>query len=331
MLDDYFSENFGGNTVKVDQTLQATFELNSLSDTKGLATISKSDSIKIDEVVTTNASSTEHAAFSLSDLANQYLSGSNSASSFMPMPMPTPATNMGSTDKLSNTGFAPQSYGDKPISTSVKTNGESLFQLSLENLLNKNQSRPRTIFSRSSHNSESGLGEDVRSSREAMTPTSFKMPNFNELKLIPPNYLAKLNDDKRLELLKHLFIITDKSTFGDILSLNGGGRLSDSLSTFKLVENATNEHIEDEFNYSTQKSRFKRKLRRAAKTTSTDSEIENDKPTKKAKASDKLVVAGSRTKSSKKRMEALKAFDFSVPSPDDVVFAKQKLAFKRFK
>lgn len=360
LLNSFFSSS---NSTKMTTTTTSNnkeFDLNDLidseltsanSNTNAFLTRTKSISICFD---TSNASapntntikSSQHSE-SLKDLANEYLASTNSSS--------TTALNesnlLNNNKDISLLSSSLVEMIDHEFSQRFNINAETNEQpIDLNNLLLNNQNRLKRKSSLSmSINNCSSMG----SSNSSLTNLAQHQHHVNKE---PLKLLTSAKQDKRhvSECLRNIFALKDMSTFGKFLTtttdknyLNSENVLtfnyrtqSDANNKSQIVRATKRKRIVIDYDLEVLKRREKAKAT-AANTIKTNSSSKKQKVKESENGDDLDAATVTTIKKIKKQEKAnvasvikpIKAFDFSIPSPDDVVIAKQKFAFKniRFK
>ena len=318
LFDDFFS--FGSTTTTTTTAKPVKFDLSETAD---------------ESKNRLNESFRESGGeLSLSDLANQHLSTTNSK-------------HLDFHHSHTDTSDLTKKKLDKRADPTTTTTS----QINLESLVIKKQKPNLPAHLSASLKSDSELERKATDHLESKPV---------DIKLIPADHVASLA--KNRELLNAFYSVCETSSFGDIFSsfLDSIDLECDVVSfrrQFHLIVNKTNKLIENEFKYSSQVERFRRtsKKKHTFEEHTATMEVDDDnsttmKPAKKSKPNESqtttVVVVNNKKKSTQKsssssskssksssssKSDVIVPFDFSIPSPDDVVIAKQKLSFKRFK
>lgn len=336
LLDSFFSKNF-------DE--KPSVQTNNQTENKTpIKNRTKSISFSVATTSTTPFNqNAEDVSFSLSDLANEFLATNKSQSDLAESSEPPLASSLIDlidyefNKKLSVSGTISDSYDNFFESTSYDSNADKLVDLCRDGLLIHNSSNlNKNLIS----GSETQM---LSTSVSSTTSQSSSMHSSKEIKfIIHKSQPASLN----------LFEIENKSKdFGDFLSSQNQN----------CLKNITNQIFEDKFSYSNQinmslsgKSNRKKlnidlnedessfKTPNSAKVSSNKKKksSSNDTPKRKLASSsnkDSNSMTGVKkyiqSSSTNNMTNSIKIFDFSIPSPDDIVIAKQRFAFKnmRFK
>lgn len=224
-------------------------------------------------------------AFSLSDLASEYLSNMTPSSTHTPL------------------GSSLADLIDNEFSKRLSINEdfeEKKVDLKENLIINK---RDRARFS---------IGSDLASSSFSSTTSAKNEPiSLNKIHFVPT--VREILSDMQINTL---FKLDLESKIGDFLSLEK-----------YLKQNISNISFEDIFSYDKQKN-FASNNRTKRNKILIDLSHEQAKKCVKKSLKQKSNLPSSSNSASK-----IKIFDFSIPSPDDIVLAKQKFAFKnmRFK
>jgi hypothetical protein len=360
LLNSFFSSSDSTKMTTTTTSNNKEFDLNDLidseltsanSNTNAFLTRTKSISICFD---TSNASApnnntikcSQHSE-SLKDLANEYLASTNSSS--------TTALNesniLNNNKDISLLSSSLVEMIDHEFSQRFNINAETNEQpIDLNNLLLNNQNRLKRKSSLSmSINNCSSMG----SSNSSLTNLAQHQHHVNKE---PLKLLTSIKQDKRHvnECLRNIFALKEMSTFGKFLTRTANKNYleSENVLTFnyrtqsdannksQMVRATKRKRIVIDYDLEVFKRREKAKAT-AANTIKTNSSSKKQKVKESENCDDLDAATVTTIKKIKKQEKAnvvsvikpIKAFDFSIPSPDDVVIAKQKFAFKniRFK
>ena len=277
-------------------------------------------------------------AFSLSDIATEFLSLSS--------------TNNNSVYSSNNNLIVDLIDHEFNKQLNLDVNDENQIDLSKQNifLINKtSREKQSNLCNKLSTSHE--LSTSISSSFGMSSPVNSSLLNSNKaIQLIPPptTLLIKISNSLAADSEKSLFILESDSVLGQYLGICNTKDESSLLRTNSAL-------ISDQFEYIQQIKSMKKRnklmsrsrkrlrvelnepLRVSANTIPALGVKREIKPTSSSlsglKRAKKSSSSSSKKDSNKSSLEAVKAFDFSLPSPDDLVLAKQKFAFKnlRFK
>jgi hypothetical protein len=358
-----------------DTEMEIDTELNNMKQN-----LSKSDSICIKDLKD-HRNLSDEAAFSLKDLASQYLSSNSmKASSFG-----SSTTSMGVTVTSANdTATSLQDMIDNELNVgqnmhSITNKSSSVdaidfFNTEMENKLILIELNKEDLLKRKEKQQQSPSQNLVTTAKFRSNETNELEMNAKILKLLSPLNHSSKGLTKQLE---NMFTFDEENSVFSIYLVNGDNQK-------EMLQNNSNDVFEDMFSYSKQvefnadikkanalktkpidyfieadstrvenktKSTDKQKITsKKSSSSSTHAKEANDR-TSLSPVSSKLInrslnksssamlkskntpLSSSSSSSSLKSKTNIKAFDFSIPSPDDVVIAKQKFAFRnmRFK
>jgi hypothetical protein len=365
------SSKKSNNEITIENSEQEKlneFSLNDLigkksekSDNSMLITRTKSISISGGDILEDNNADSEDksAAFSLNDLANQYLAKKLNKSSTSINEKKSSLTS--SLVEMIDHEFS-NNFGFNEGSTGSNLN---LIDLNKENILIKKDKHLSNIKLNEISSSVSSNSSFLSGSKENLKDLTNEKCTIRRVQLIPTT--TNLIDLKaNINILNKMFNVYENSNFGEFLSTP----ISEPI-------NPTNEIFETKFNYSSQidyLNKIKKEItensikkiigidtdadlnkinakiaKRAAKTSLTSKRSDQDSKlsklnnasiesssTKLSLLKPKSSLSSSLSKKSASnsgKLKPIQIFDFSIPSPDDIVIAKQKFAFKniRFK
>jgi len=304
---------------------------------------SQSIEINIEKKSPVAAVSTRLGGFSLSDLANEYLATPGSAS--------TAGDLMG--EHVSNlVDLIDSEFSSRFSEFDLETEMEKI-DFSTENLLIK---RKDSADLTSQMSTSLTLRPNLNKSNEEGQPRSFNSYETTEIlrkKLSKKrttstcskleNFVFVLGDSGSEDCLQGVYVISGESLFGKFLCHDEDTELG--------RVNATNCLFEAQFDYSVQRECLKsksqsekrrkfvvevvsRQERRLSKTKTADVDSVRVKKTggRTPGGSKAKGKGGSNSSGGNKENRATVAmFDFSIPSPDDIVIAKQKFAFRNMR
>ena len=273
--------NFGiDNLVESDKVKNVSNSIDNLLDNFFMNNFQKTKSISISQEKLVK----EENAFSLSDLASEYLSNITPSSSHTPLGS--------SLADLIDHEFAKRLSFNEDFE-------EKKTDLKENMVINK---RDRTRFS---------IGSDLVSSSFSSTTSAKNEPvNLNKIQFMP--VVRELVSDLQIQTL---------------FNLNCESEIGDFLSNDKFLEkNISNDSFENIFCYFTQINFGKNNRQKRNKILVDLSHEQTKKSIKKPQRQKSNLPSSSNS-------GKIKIFDFSIPSPDEIVLAKQKFAFKhmRFK
>lgn len=336
------------------------------SDNSVLITRTKSISISGGDILKDDCVDLEDksSAFSLNDLANQYLANKLNKS--------TTSIN----DKMSSMTSSLVEMIDHEFTNNFGLNEESsgsnlnLIDLNKENILIKKDKHLSNIKLNEISSSVSSTSSFLSGSKENLKDLTNEKCSIRRVQLIPTT--TNLIDLKtNINILNKMFNVNENSNFGEFLSTP----LNEPI-------NPTNEIFERKFDYSSQLdylnsiknkyaenpakkvigidteadlNKINAKIAKKAAKTLTTSKRSDHNDSKSSKTNNASIESSSanlslikpksslssssssshakKSNSKSGKMKPIQIFDFSIPSPDDIVIAKQKFAFKniRFK
>lgn len=332
LIDSQLSANFNTNETNNNAFLTRTKSISISFDTSN----SSAPSVNSIKIINRN----QHSE-SLKDLANEYLATTDSSS--------THALNESNKD-MSLLSSSLVEMIDHEFSQRFNISAETSEQpFDLSNLLLNNPNRLKRKSSLSiSNNNCSSMG----SSNSSLANISQHQSHMNKE---PLKLLSSVRQDKKhvSESLRNIFALKSKSTFGKFLTtkfdenyLNNENVISFSYSTqcdenqkSKKINANKRKRIVIDYDLEVLTRREKAKANAAStiksNTSSKKQKVKQNENTEDLDAAtvNAIKKIKKQEKSSVAIAKPIKAFDFSIPSPDDVVIAKQKFAFKniRFK
>lgn len=359
LLDSFFTNN-NNNNVK-------TLTMNDLSLNSSL-NYQRTKSISISGNITDlkeKGVDKQPGAFSLSDLANEYLASASNMtpSTNNPTPLGSSLADLIDYEFSQRLSISEdQSYRKSETEIDEALNPKiNHIELNKESLMIR---RERSRFSAS---------YEISSSVSSTTSSTYLSNNNNGNSSVNQNIalnkIQLISNKQEIDLSKlvsNMFEVESESLIGDFL-------------TFETRDqNATNKLFEDDFSYKKQAEKYRNKSRSSRRkfvfdlekekylkeksklvntisrkkkisessssrnhkdeSVKSSSAVQNDTVTDRQSKASYLSSSSSKAISSKKSgskssLRKVQIFDFSIPSPDDVVIAKQRFAFKnmRFK
>jgi hypothetical protein len=342
---------------KNEQETSNEFNLNDLINNRGekydnSMSITRTKSISIsggDNLKKSDDLDDKSSAFSLNDLANQYLANKlNKSSASINEKMSSLTSSLVEIiDHEFCNNFVLNEDSTESNSNFIDLNKENIFIKKDKFLSNK---KLNEISS-----SVSSTSSILSGSKENLKDLSNEKCTIRRIQLIPTT--TNLNELRaNINILNKMFYVNENSNFGEFLSS-------------PIIEpiNPTNDILEKKFNYSSQIDYLSRVKKIYAENPSkkvigidTESDLskidakiakklaKNSTVSRRAnvasidgfstklsyiKTSSSSSSLAKKTNSKSGKMKQIQIFDFSIPSPDDIVIAKQKFAFKniRFK
>ncbi len=284
------------------------------------------------------ANKIEPGAFSLSDLANEYLSTSNTTN---------PNSDFSSTNNLIVDLIDHEFSKNLNLGNTDESTENQMVDLGKQNifLINKQPKDKQSILSNKLSTSYE-LASSISSSLGLSSSLTNLSPSKN-VQLISPPPVEDVTEDLKIENEKSLFILEKDSLVGRFLTEADINALATESGLFKKFDYAS----QMKFTRKRRKlmAKFRKRLRiepnEPLKIVSTLSEgvanrenkpsgKKGSRPGHQSSSSSSSKAAAHKTKKKQQPAEeTVKIFDFSIPSPDDLILAKQKFAFKnlRFK